>query len=439
MFHNSRILQSLKLFVLIGAMCSIAACSSLVRKPTVPKAEEPTATIAGLQNIRYLPITEIGIAKMSQDLLETEGNRIKARGGRQIGSKLNFLSISGGGDNGAFGAGLLNGWTAQGTRPKFDLVTGISTGALIAPFAFIGPEYDFVLKMVYTETSPKDIYEANGITSVFFKDALADSTPLFNLISKYVDEKFMEKIAYEYQVNQRWLLIGTTNIDAGSPVLWNMGKIASAGTPEALNLFRQILLASASVPGVFPPMLFEVTSNGITYNEMHVDGGASSQVFLYPPAVSNVTRMNKAGTNGFVQAYIIRNSRMDSDWMETERQTIKIITRAVSNLIQSQSQGDLFRIYETTKKDKIGFNLAYIGPDFKVPHKEEFDTPYMKDLFNYGYQRALAGYVWDKQPPGFKNALDLDIEKNTESNILSQKIKGKTPKKSNIQKAEQLN
>lgn len=417
----------------------MTACSSLVRKPTVPKAEEPTATIAGLKNIRYLPITEIGIARMSQDLLETESNRIKARGGRQIGSKLNFLSISGGGDNGAFGAGLLNGWTAQGTRPNFDLVTGISTGALIAPFAFIGPEYDFVLKMVYTETSPKDIYEANGITSVLFKDALADSTPLFNLISKYVDEKFMEKIAYEYQVNQRWLLIGTTNIDAGSPVLWNMGKIASAGTPEALHLFRQILLASASVPGVFPPMLFEVTSNGITYNEMHVDGGASSQVFLYPPAVSNVTRMNKAGTNGYVQAYIIRNSRMDSDWMETERQTIKIITRAVSNLIQSQSQGDLFRIYETTKKDKIGFNLAYIGPDFKVPHKEEFDTPYMKDLFNYGYQRALAGYVWDKQPPGFKNALDLDIEKNTESNILSQKIKGKTPKKSNIQKAEQLN
>ena len=168
MLHTSRILQSLRLFVLIGAMCSIAACSSLVRKPTVPKAEEPTATIAGLQNVRYLPITEIGIARMSQDLLETEANRIKARGGRQIGSKLNFLSISGGGDNGAFGAGLLNGWTAQGTRPNFDLVTGISTGALIAPFAFVGPEYDFVLKMVYTETSPKDIYEANGITSVLF-------------------------------------------------------------------------------------------------------------------------------------------------------------------------------------------------------------------------------------------------------------------------------
>ena len=439
MLRNSTYLQLLRLSLIIGLACTITACSSLARKPPVPKAEEPTASIAGLNNIRYLPITEIGIARMSQDLLATQKNRQNAKGNKLVGGKVNFLSISGGGDNGAFGAGLLNGWTAQGTRPTFDLVTGISTGALIAPFAYLGPEYDFVLKKVYTETSPKDIYEANGITSVLFKDALADSTPLFNLISKYVDAEFLAKVGHEYQVNHRWLLIGTTNIDAGTPVLWNMGKIATAGTPEALDLFRRILLASASVPGAFPPILFEVTSNNIVYNEMHVDGGASSQVFLYPPAVSNVTKMNKAGINDHIQAYIIRNSRMDSDWMETERQTIKIIARAVSNLIQSQSHGDLFRIYETTQKDKIGFNLAYIGPDFKVPHKEEFDTPYMKELFNYAYQRASAGYVWDKQPPGFKNALDLDIEKNTESNTLSQKNKGKIQKKSNVQKAEQIN
>jgi hypothetical protein len=218
-----------------------------------------------------------------------------------------------------------------------------------------------------------------------------------------------------------------------------MGKIAAARTPEALDLFRRILLASASVPGAFPPILFEVASDGNVYNEMHVDGGASSQVFLYPPAVSNITKLNKTNKSDYGQAYIIRNSRMDSDWMETERQTLKIIARAVSNLIQSQSYGDLYKIYQTTHKDKIGFNLAYIGLDFKKNHQEEFDTEYMKALYQYGYDRAAAGYVWDKQPPGAVNALDVDIEMNTESNIQSQRAKGKTPKKTNAQKSVQLN
>ncbi len=428
-----------KLFITACIITTLSACSSLVRKPAVPKNEEANVTINGLKDIRYLPMTEVGIEKMAQDLMITQKDRKKLISNNLIEPKVNFLSISGGGDNGAFGAGLLNGWTKAGNRPSFDLVTGISTGALIAPFAFLGPEYDYVLKKVYTETSPKDIYEANGIASVFFKDALADSSPLFNLISKYVDEDFLKKVAYEYQVNKRWLLIGTTNIDAGAPVLWNMGKIASAGTPESLDLFRRILLASASVPGAFPPILFEVLSGQTSYDEMHIDGGASSQVFLYPSAVSNKTVINQSRNQNRAQAYIIRNSRVDSDWMETERHTLKIIARAVSNLIQSQSNGDLYRIYETTRKDNVGFNLAYIGPDFKVEHKQEFDTPYMKELFNYGYQRASAGYVWDKQPPGFKNALDLDVQQNTELNNKPAKEKSKSVRKGANQKSANLN
>lgn len=438
MLQKSNYAYFFKLIVGLCIVTSMTACSSLIRKPAVPKNEEAKVTINGLSDIRYLPMTQVGIEKMAQDLLNTQNDRQKLIANNLIDNKLNFLSISGGGDNGAFGAGLLNGWTKAGNRPSFDLVTGISTGALIAPFAFLGPEYDYVLKKVYTETSPSDIYQANGITSVFFKDALADSSPLFNLISKYVDENFLKKVAHEYQVNKRWLLIGTTNIDAGAPVLWNMGKIASAGTPESLDLFRRILLASASVPGAFPPILFEVMSGQTSYDEMHIDGGASSQVFLYPSAVSNKTAISKYRNSRNAQAYIIRNSRVDSDWMETERHTLKIIARAVSNLIQSQSNGDLYRIYETTRKDNVGFNLAYIGPDFKVEHKQEFDTPYMKELFSYGYQRAAAGYVWDKQPPGFKNALDLDVEQNTALNNKPPKDKTRNARKGVNQKSAQL-
>jgi hypothetical protein len=305
----------------------------------------------------------------------------------------------------------LVGWSKQGSRPSFDLVTGISTGALIAPFAYLGKDYDPLLKEVYTNINPKDIFIERGILSGIFSDGLADSTPLYQLISKYVDANFLKKVAYEYNINGRWLLIGTTNIDAGVPVAWNMGRIASVGTPEALELFRRIMLASASIPGAFSPVMFDFLVDSQAFQEMHVDGGASTQVFLYPSAA--VQKANELGLKRRVnrQAYIIRNSRLDPRWNETERRTLSVAGRAISQLIQTQGIGDLYRIYAMTEYDHVGFNLAYIGSDFNEPHQEEFDTKYMNALFQYGYEHALKGYQWSKYPPGFNGAFDTDGEK----------------------------
>ncbi|MEY2623428.1 MAG: hypothetical protein RLZZ101_663 [Pseudomonadota bacterium] len=391
-------------FALILSVLALSACSTLERKAAVPASDLTRAQIAGMQSTRYLIATSAGINSFVDDV-----NTLNRRLSKTVlGDKSNYLSLSGGGDNGAFGAGLLVGWTEQGTRPEFNLVTGISTGALIAPFAYLGKDYDRVLTEVYTQVKPSDIFKSRGFLSGFFGDGLADTSPLFQLISKHVTDDFLKKVAHEYNQRGRWLLIGTTNIDAGTPVIWNMGQIASVGSPESLELFRKILLASASIPAAFPPVMFDFMIDGKEFQEMHVDGGATTQVFLYPGAAAN--RAKEIGVKRITnrQAYIIRNARLDIDWQQTERRTLSIAGRAISQLIQSQGIGDLYRIYNITQDDRVGFNLAYIGSDFNFPHVEEFDTKYMQALYDYGYQRARKGYDWSKYPPGYRKSIEED-------------------------------
>lgn len=365
------------------------------------------AQIAGLTGVRYMVASQSGIDQMAFDIQAG----FKVRDEKILNASANYLSLSGGGDNGAYGAGLLIGWSDRGDRPQFNLITGISTGALIAPFAFIGKEYDPVLREVYTQLGPRDIFIERGLISGILSDGLSDTTPLFQLISKYVDQDFLRKVANEYSTKNRWLLIGTTNLDAGVPVVWNMGKIASIGTPEALELFRRIMLASASIPGAFSPVMFDFEVSGQSFQEMHVDGGAITQVFLYPSALSQRAQDLKLKLQKQRNAYIIRNARLDPEWRETERGTLSIVQRAISSLIQTQGLGDLYRIYHTTQLDGVGFNLAYIGSDFKFPHKGEFDTAYMQALFDYGYKQGLGGKEWQKYPPGYKRGFDEELPK----------------------------
>ena len=273
-------------FALILSVLALSACSTLERKAAVPASDLTRAQIAGMQSTRYLIATSAGINSFVDDV-----NTLNRRLSKTVlGDKSNYLSLSGGGDNGAFGAGLLVGWTEQGTRPEFNLVTGISTGALIAPFAYLGKDYDRVLTEVYTQVKPSDIFKSRGFLSGFFGDGLADTSPLFQLISKHVTDDFLKKVAHEYNQRGRWLLIGTTNIDAGTPVIWNMGQIASVGSPESLELFRKILLASASIPAAFPPVMFDFMIDGKEFQEMHVDGGATTQVFFIQEPQRTVQR-----------------------------------------------------------------------------------------------------------------------------------------------------
>ena len=306
-----------------------------------------------------------------------------------------ILGISGGGDNGAFAAGFLNGWTKAGTRPQFHLVTGVSTGALIAPFAFLGPAYDKKLKDLYTNISFKDVAKKRSILAVVSNDAIADNRPLRNLVRKYINQDVLDAIAAEY-AKGRLLLVGTVNLDACRPVIWNLTEIAASRNPGALKLVQSLLIASSAIPGEFPPVMIDVEADGKKYQEMHVDGNTANQVFVYPAAL----RLKEvAGVDRERKVYIIRNARLDPQWAQVERRTLPITFQAIATLIQYQGIGDLYRIYTVTQRDGVDFNLAYIPPTFKAPHREEFDTDYMRALYNEGYSLSEKGYTWTKEPP----------------------------------------
>ncbi|MGZ5575388.1 MAG: patatin-like phospholipase family protein [Methylobacter sp.] len=386
--------------ILVVLTFTLSSCSLPIRQSAVPQPLTEKAEVVGLPGVRYVVRAEMpGFTRDALESYYREQAYLVRQG--QVGAlpPANFLALSGGGDNGAFGSGFLSGWTTAGNRPEFKGVTGISTGGLIAPFAFLGPKYDGSLKEVFTRSTAKDILEARYFLAAVFDDALADNAPLARLLKKYVTEDMLKDIVRE-DAKGRLLLIATTNLDAHQAVIWNMGKIAASGHPQALELFRKIMLASAAIPGTFPPVMIDVEANGQRYQEMHVDGGATAQVFLYPPALKVAELSKQRGVVRERRLYLIRNARLDPDWAEVERRTLSIAGRAINSLIQSQGVGDLYKIYAETQRDGIDFNLAFIPKSFNAPHKEEFDTDYMRKLFQTGYDLAVKGYRWDKIPPG---------------------------------------
>jgi hypothetical protein len=387
---------------LLVLLLLIAACADMTRRDAVPVDVKDGATVFGMSDIRYWG--DEASSKLVDDAVQSYRRELAVQRASGVGADLppaEFLAISGGGENGAYGAGLLVGWTAAGTRPSFKLVTGISTGALTAPFAFLGPAYDKQLQEVYTTLSGKDVLQPRWYLAPLFEDAFADNTPLRRTVAKFVDQAMLDAIAAEHDKG-RILLVATTNLDARRPIIWNITKIAASRQPRALELVRDVLVASAAIPGAFPPVMIDVEVNGEKYQEMHVDGGASAQVFVYPPSL-NISTAQFEGRRVVRERhlYVIRNARLDPDWAQVERATFSILERTVTSLIQTQGVGDLYRIYLSAQRDGIDFNLAYIPETFTTPLNEPFETAYMRKLFDLGYDRAAKGYQWAKVPPGF--------------------------------------
>ena len=402
---------TITLLTVLVALWLATGCATPPRQPAVPDQLQNQAQIPGLEKVRYRIGNPDDLAEMAREGLESVKREQADRTANGQSGPLppaTFLAISGGGDNGAFGAGLLNGWTVAGDRPTFKLVTGVSTGALTAPFAFAGPAYDATLKEVYTTISAKDILEPRSLLAALTSDAMADNHPLQKLISKYVDQALLDVIAAEY-AKGRLLLVGTTDLDARRGIIWNLTRIAASRDPKALELFRTLMVASAAIPGAFPPSMIDVEVGGRPYQEMHVDGGATAQVFIYPPSLNIKDETREFGLKPRERrAYVIRNSRLDPEWAQVERSTMTIAGRAISSLIHTQGIGDLYRIYLTTQRDGVDFNLAFIPDSFNAPHTEDFDTEFMRKLFAVGYDLAAKGYPWQKKPPGFTSPSGAD-------------------------------
>ena len=379
----------------------LVACASTPARNPVPAELTSQVGIEGIPDARFWGDEW---PKFSMERFETYTDADFRKHFKGIyGKPHNYLAISGGGPNGAFGAGLFVGWTESGTRPEFTMVTGISTGALTAPFAFLGSDYDDTLKEVYTTTSTKDILKERNIFSAIFGDSMTDTTPLKALIAKHVTIDIVNAIAREHQGGRR-LMVGTVNLDAGRSVIWNIGAIAASDHPAKLALIHDILRASAAIPVIFPPIDITVENNGIQYEELHVDGGTGSQVFVYPAAVNWKRITKKLKVQGKPKVFVIRNSFIGPNYNGINRKLMPIANRSIDSLIRTQGIGDLYQIWVLCERDGNDFNLAYIPAEFTEEPSEGFDPVYMGKLYELGYQMARKGYPWIKAPPGFIRA-----------------------------------
>ncbi|HKJ62739.1 MAG TPA: patatin-like phospholipase family protein [Hyphomicrobiales bacterium] len=380
---------SMRFAVTLGLVVTLAACASLPRTDFTAK-QQSIAQIPGIPNARlWADASADDFAKV------VHMNELYAVS-NQIGA-MNFLALSGGAADGAFGAGVLTGWTDVGKRPEFVMVSGVSAGALIAPLAFLGPDYDDELVRAWTSGIAESVGEG-GIFSLLFSQE-SRRLALFELVSSFTNEEMLKRIAEQHRRGKR-LVVVTTNLDAQRPVVWDLGAIAASGHPKALELFRNILTASASIPGAFEPTLIEVEANGQRFAELHVDGGATMQVFTIPETMlagngieSKVKRKVPANF------YIIMNNRLTPEFQVVQGATVPVLARSLSSLIKTHARLTLVATHEFTRSRNIGFNLAYINDDFPTEPKSSFATAYMRSVFKFGYDKAKSGRIWKKEIP----------------------------------------
>ncbi len=380
---NSLYKKDILAFIIYTSFLGIAGCG-LPRNP-VPLARISDGQLAGFPGVRFWDVQYKPDVKIDS----------------KDSSDCSFLALSGGGAKGAFGAGFLNGWTDSGGRPKFKIVTGISTGALIAPLAFLGSEYDYKLRENYTTIRTKDILNVQGllgfgILSVLFGESYASTEPLQNMIADMITPEVLDAIAREHEKGRK-LYIATTNLDAQRPVAWDMGAIASSGHRDALKLFRKVMLASASIPGAFPPVYFDVEIDGKKYDEMHVDGGVIAGVFGY-----GFTLFTKAQDKGMCSFYVIKNGKLDVEADQVRRHVFPISARSFSTLMKAQSWSDMLRLHNNAQRDNVEFNYISLPYNYEAKGNEMFDPEEMKRLYDLGYSIATSDSPWQKEIPLFK-------------------------------------
>ena len=392
---------------LSGALLlSLSACSSVPAHHPVPALLASQAVVTGFPaDIRFWADEAPAFADaiIDERLEQYRAAHADYYQVHKAYPPLNYLAISGGANDGAFGAGFLSGWAASGTRPDFEMVTGVSTGALTAPFVFIGPQYDGTLRKLYTNTATNGIFESSlfsllqGLTGGL---AVTDNSPLVKMIEENVTPDVMTAIAAEHKKGKR-LFIGTTNMEAQRGVIWDIGAIANSGNPDALKLIRQIILASVSVPGIFEPVFIHVQVGDKHYDEIHADGGVVSQVFIYP------LKLKRSTVDAFRRyqlerrLYVLRNGRIVPQYQNQQLSLFGLTARSLETFTKYQGLGDIYRLYISSMRDGVDFNLVTIPDSFQAESKELFDPVYMSQLYDVGYSTGLhADTAWQKKPPG---------------------------------------
>lgn len=374
----------LRALAALGLAAQVAACGTVARAPY-------TAEQAALAGIPGIPGARV-YADASLDTIAELAARPRTNG---VG--FTYLALSGGGGDGAYGAGVLNGWTESGGRPEFSLVSGVSTGALIAPFAFLGPGYDPYLTEIYTSGVAGELVASPNLANVLFGSGLFGDGRLRGLISRYVTPDLLAAVAAEHAKGRRLLVI-TTNLDTQRAVIWNMGAIAASGAPNAVDLFRDVLAASASIPAVFPPQFIDVSAGAARFREMHVDGSVVTPVFTLPQSL--LLRDGRLRTGGKADIYVVINGRLEPDFDVTQDNTLAIVGRSFTTASRARSRAALASTYALARTNGIGFNLTYVdgtGPNATAANG--FDTAYMRALYQDGLRKGRTGTFWEHTVP----------------------------------------
>lgn len=390
-----RRLQSLA--AVLAVSLALASCASGPDRPLFNLAEEANPVVPGFEDIRFYADDDgtnfrdhVFAQVMNQ--VEVGGMGILKKG------RSDWLMISGGGEDGAYGAGVMVGLTKAGKRPNFDLVSGVSTGALMAPFVFLGPSYDPQLKSIYTDIDSKQIFKVIGLRGILGGMSAASSAPLRATMEAMVSDKVLDEIAAQHRLGRR-LYVVTTDLDAQRPVVWDMGAIAATPSQGRRKLFLDVLQASASIPGIFPPVFITAEADGQTFEEMHVDGGSTMQVLTLPTTIQSMEQSRRRLDKRKRALYILMNNTMRPRFEQTKTKTFSIAGRSLSTIIKRHGIQSIEIMYDITKARGFDFFVTYVGLDFTEDLPAPFDPVYMNALFDYGYQRALAGDVWRTAPP----------------------------------------
>jgi predicted acylesterase/phospholipase RssA len=297
-----------------------------------------------------------------------------------------WLAMSGGGADGAFAAGLLNGWTESGKRPEFSVVTGVSIGALLAPYAFLGPKLDGEIREAMTTITGADIFEDRQTPESFL-----DTWPLRRLIEKRVTPELVAAVAAEHRKGRR-LLVVTTNVDSGRRMIWDMGAIAQKGDEAAVKLFRDVLLASSAIPGFFTPVLIDVEANGKKFQELHIDGSVTAPFFVAPEAVLEPTSKVRLPAT---ELYIVLNGRLTPDFYPPERNTIQILSRLISVVLRTSLRAETMLFAANAQRLGVPMSVAQVSDSFNFPSYGLFDEKYMNALYAHGVERAKNGTAFE--------------------------------------------
>lgn len=363
--------------------CILTGCVTTRIPYTADEASK--AEITGYQRIRYSSDVDLRNQVPSQRLPPTGEHPVR------------YLVISGGGAGGAFTAGVLNAWTATGKRPTFEIVSGVSTGALIAPFAFLGPKYDEELKKLYTSGVAERLVAPRFIVSGLLGESFLKQEPLRQLVEQHVTTKMLQAVAAEYRKG-RYLFVLTTNLDTQRPVVWDLGAIAAGDRQDSLALFRDILIASASIPGVYPAVKIKVMSGGRQIEELHSDGGTSTQILTLPDVLLTQEALLSSRPPGKLEIYVLINNTLGPEFQLTENTTLSVVTRAYASLIKSQTKGSVVALYQFSKRFALRFNVAAINITVPYSYRKPFSNEYMSAIYQNGYERMQEQRLWSHTP-----------------------------------------